>query len=120
MKPWNLQHPIMLKIDVEGFETEVICGARRTLEKPDLRCVLMELAGYGKRYGFDENVLRQRMIDFGFQPYRYEPFTRKLTLESAEKDHKKQTENTLFVRDIEYVRQRIKSAAAFTVRNWKI
>ena len=84
MKLWNRDDPIMLKIDVEGFETEVISGARRTLEKPDLRCVLMELAGYGKRYGFDENVLRQRMIDFGFQPYRYEPFTRNLTLESVE------------------------------------
>jgi hypothetical protein len=60
------------------------------------------------------------MIDFGFQPYRYEPFTRNLTLESVEKVQKKQTENTLFVRDIGYVRQRIKSAAAFTVRSWKI
>jgi len=112
--------PIMLKIDVEGFETEVISGAPRTLENPSLRCILMELAGYGKRYGFDENVLRKRMIDFGFQPYRYEPFTRNLTLESVEKVQKKQTENTLFVRDIGYVRQRIKSAAAFTVRSWKI
>jgi hypothetical protein len=42
----------MLKIDVEGFETEVISGAPRTLENPSLRCILMELAGYGKRYGF--------------------------------------------------------------------
>ena len=27
----------------------------------------MELAGYGRRYGFDENALRQRMIDFWFR-----------------------------------------------------
>jgi len=112
--------PIMLKIDVEGFETEVVYGARRTLEKPNLRCVLMELAGYGKRYGFDENVLRQRMIGFGFHPYRYEPFARNLTPESTETDHKKPSDNTLFIRDIEYVRQRIETAAIFRVRNWRI
>jgi FkbM family methyltransferase len=61
------RHPIMLKIDVEGFETKVISGARRVLEKPE-SCVLMELAGYGKRYGLDENALHQRMIDLVFNP----------------------------------------------------
>jgi FkbM family methyltransferase len=116
----GFRHPIMLKIDVEGFETDVIYGASRTLEKPDLRCVLMELAGYGNRYGFDENVLRQRMIGFGFQPCRYEPFTRNLTPESTETDQKKQSDNTLFIRDIEYVRRRIETAAIFRIRNWRI
>ena len=110
----------MLKIDVEGFETEVISGARHVLEKPELRCVLMELAGYGKRYGFDENVLHRRMVDFGFRPCRYEPFTRNLTLESVENHNEKQSENTLFARDIEYVRERVEGAAEFTVRDWKI
>ena len=33
---------------------------------------------------------------------------------------KRDTENTLFVRDIKFVRQRVESAAAFTVRGWKI
>ena len=74
----------MLKIDVEGFETEVISGAHSILQKQDLRCVLMELAGYGKRYGFDENALRQRMADLDFESCRYDPFTRCLHVKSLE------------------------------------
>ena len=114
------QCPIMLKIDVEGFETEVISGAHRILQKTDLRCVLMELAGYGKRYGFDEHVLRQRMADFDFECYRYDPFTRCLHLKSLEENKNEETENTLFVRDVEFVRTRVESAPAFTVRGWTI
>jgi FkbM family methyltransferase len=113
------RHPMMLKIDVEGFETEVIAGAHRTLHKPDLRCVLMELGGYGKKYGFDENVLRHHMADLGFQPYEYDPFARCLKPDSFN-TAKRETENTLFVRDIEFVRQRVESADTFFVRGWKI
>ena len=106
----------MLKIDVEGFETEVISGARRILEKPDLRCVLMELAGHGKRYGFDENILRHQMAELGFQSCKYDPFTRSLQYDGS----KTTSENTLFVRGLEFARQRVESAPPFTVRGWTI
>jgi FkbM family methyltransferase len=46
--------PKLIKIDVEGFETQVIRGATRTLENPKLQAVLMELNGSGEAYGFDE------------------------------------------------------------------
>jgi FkbM family methyltransferase len=124
--------PVMLKIDVEGFETAVISGARLILEKPDLRCVLMELAGYGKRYGFDENVLRHQMAELGFRSCKYDPFSRSLqseenktasenTLKTAsENTLKTASENTLFVRGLEFARQRVESAPPFTVRGWTI
>ena len=114
------QRPIMLKIDVEGFETKVISGARRTLEKPDLRCVLIELAGYGKRYGFDENVLRHQMAELGFESCPYDPFARSLQRGPIRGGNKNHTENTLFVRDIEFVQQRVEGAPCFTVRGWRI
>jgi FkbM family methyltransferase len=41
---WDLGVPIMIKIDVEGFETEVVSGGRRAFEASDLRYVLIELA----------------------------------------------------------------------------
>jgi FkbM family methyltransferase len=113
------RRPILIKIDVEGFETEAVSGGRKILETPDLRCVLIELDGYGRQYGFDENALRQRMMDYGFKSYQYDPFTRCLTLKSNH-ETPRQTSNTLFVRDIEYVRERVESADAFTVRGWTI
>jgi len=46
--------PKLIKIDVEGFETDVLAGAVKTLANPELRAVVMELNGSGKRYGYDE------------------------------------------------------------------
>jgi FkbM family methyltransferase len=119
-KALESRDPIMIKIDVEGFETEVVSGGRRIFQTSDLRCVLIELTGYGRRYDFDENALRQRMVDLGFESYRYDPFTRCLKLDPVNGGNKRDTENTLFVRDIKFVRQRVESAPAFSVRGWKI
>jgi hypothetical protein len=65
--------PALIKIDVEGFETEIIQGATKTLTNRHLIAVIMELNGSGTRYGYDENELHRRMLDFGFQTYRYDP-----------------------------------------------
>jgi hypothetical protein len=46
----------MIKIDVEGFETEVVAGARATPCVPGRA-----------RYGFDEAELRQLMQHYGFE-----------------------------------------------------
>ena len=67
------REPMIIKIDVEGFETEVIEGAKNTLRSPKLRAVIMELNGSGKRYGFDEEVLHQRVLSFGFEAFVYDP-----------------------------------------------
>jgi FkbM family methyltransferase len=110
--------PIMLKIDVEGFETEVVCGALNVLEAPDLRCLLIELSGYGLRYGADENRLRERIIELGFSPCHYEPFGRRLEVNVS--DTPKIGGNVLFVRDVNFVKARVESAAPFTIRGWRI
>lgn len=51
---YNFQNVDFIKIDVEGFETNVIRGAMKTIE----RCrpvILYERKGHGKRYGFDND-----------------------------------------------------------------
>ena len=44
--------PTMLKIDVEGFEANVVAGASGLLAQRSLQAVLIELNGLGARYGF--------------------------------------------------------------------
>lgn len=73
------EEPALIKIDTEGFETEVIAGGDRTFARPSLRAVLMELNGSGARYGFDEAALHRRMLALGFHPGRYDPFARAVT-----------------------------------------
>lgn len=104
--------PVLVKIDVEGFETEVIEGAKDVLSQKSLLAVIMELNGSGRRYNYDENDVYARMLGYGFSPYSYDPYQRSL----KELNGKNLTAgNTLFIRDVETVRQRLREAPAFTV-----
>lgn len=107
------REPILLKIDVEGFETDVIKGASSLLKSSNLRCIIMELVGHGKNFGFDENAIREEVYSHGFQEFHYDPFERKL-INSAENTR---SANTIFIRDLPFVEQRLESAKPFSVLN---
>ena len=70
----NGRVPNFIKIDVEGFESKVINGAERIFSHNDLKCIIIELIGGGKNYGFDEDVLHQKLLNYGFSTYTYFPF----------------------------------------------
>ncbi len=109
--------PAVLKIDVEGFETEVILGGEVTLARPSLLAVIMELNGSGRRYGYDEAAIHQTMLNHGFQTFSYQPFTRELiTLASTNAD----SGNTLYLKDVEQVAKRVKSAPPFQSRGRQV
>jgi FkbM family methyltransferase len=110
--------PALVKIDVEGFETEVINGAQAMLRNPRLKALVMELNGSGRRYGFDEAAIMARLCDFGFVSARYEPFSRELSILAA--GQRGSDGNTLFVRDIDEVRERLKTARKYQIRDNQI
>lgn len=111
------QAPSVIKMDVEGFETLVIRGARATLENPALHSVIMELNGSGARYGFDEAAILATMKQYGFETFRYAPFTREITLVEVGHLH---DENTLFIRDVETARKRVKASPEFVAHGRRI
>jgi FkbM family methyltransferase len=108
--------PALIKLDVEGFETEVLRGAEITLTNPDLRCVIIELNGNGARYGYDENVIRDKMRNIGFEVFSYAPFERDLRQGIASGC----SGNTLFVRDVEFVKKRLREGPTFSINDWVI
>ncbi len=107
--------PALLKIDVEGFETEVIRGASNTLNKPELKAIIIELNNSGARYGYDDSKIHDTFIRSGFEPYLYDPLTRALTKAASFGFH-----NTIYIRDIAFVTDRLKNAAPFKVLNKSI
>jgi len=98
--------PVLMKIDVEGFETEVLNGAEKLLRQQTLKAIIIELNGSGGRYGYNETALHHKLVnDWGFQACRYHPASRSLEVVQHHGAH-----NTLYVWDMAAVEQRIENA----------
>lgn len=107
------ESPAIIKIDVEGFESMVLAGAARTLATESLHTVIMELNGSGLRYGFDEECIKRTMAAAGFSTYSYEPFSRTLTPTNGTSGA---SGNSLFIRNVDMVKARIRATPRSLVR----
>lgn len=102
----------IIKIDVEGLELPVINGASDVLCNPHLKAVIMELNGSCLKYGYNEQDIINLFSDYGFSRYLYEPFSRTLT---SLGDGQTISGNTLFIRDVEAVKNRVVSAEKVSI-----
>jgi FkbM family methyltransferase len=97
-------NPNFLKIDVEGFEANVINGATETLQNQSLKVIVMETNGLSDHYQFGQDYIHNKLLSANFIPHDYDPYQRKLTAIS-----KPNTDNTIYIRNVEFVSQRLKS-----------
>lgn len=101
--------PEVLKVDVEGFETEVFAGATQTLRDPRLKIIIAEKDNLGARYGFDEEPLHRGIREAGFAACNYNPFKRQLfEVDSTAR-------NIIYVRNQAAANERLKAAKPFTL-----
>jgi FkbM family methyltransferase len=107
--------PTLIKIDVEDFETAVLNGGAPSLADPRLRTVVAELSGGGATYAHDDAVIRYRLESLGFECVQYLPFERRIidreTFEPG---------NVVFVRDKEWVADRLRQAPPFRCRGVQV
>jgi FkbM family methyltransferase len=101
------QTPVVLKLDVEGFEYSVLSGGPRTLRSPGLQAVLVELNGQGARYGFRDEQIHDLLSGCGFTAHTYLPFERRLRALRAKG---RTSDNVLYVRDPGWVQERLTEA----------
>jgi FkbM family methyltransferase len=106
------QCPSVIKVDVEGYETPVINGARVTLECPGLFALIIEMNGSGSRYGYDETRLDRSLTDKGFEALSYDPL-RRLLIPLVDSDP---SGNRIYVRGRDAVERRLAEAPQFTLR----
>lgn len=108
-------NPVLIKIDVEGFEANVIEGADRVLQKDSLLALILERNEERNRYGYDENYLRRCLQDYGFAPHRYDPFKRVLF---AFDQNVTPSNNVLYLRNKNFtlIKERLFTAPPFFVK----
>lgn len=112
----NHNFPLALKIDVEGYEYFALQGAGQLLESPNLKVVVLELNGSGKKYGIEDEKVFQILLNKGFKPVEYDFKQRRLIELKNFNTHKF---NTVFVRDFEFVAKRILKSEEIKIRNKK-
>jgi FkbM family methyltransferase len=106
------QSPILLKIDVEGFETEVLKGAVKTLQNEKLKAIIIELNGLSERYGIENKMNHDVLLEYGFMPYSYNPLNKELI-----KCEALGRSNTIYIRDVAFVQERLITADKVHLRN---
>lgn len=111
------RHAALIKVDVEGYETQVMAGATNMLGSGEPMALIMELNGSGSRYGFNEDALLQTMFASGFEAFRYDPVRRQLHKLEAKNAS---AGNTIFIRGEYEATRRLREAAQFTVGTHQI
>ena len=94
--------PLMIKMDVEGYEEQVVRGALGLLAGDSLKAIELETLTAGIETTFDHH---------GFRRAYYDPFRRALTATPNDQP----SSNAVFVRDWEFVAARLAAAPAVEV-----
>jgi FkbM family methyltransferase len=94
----------LIKVDTEGFETEVLLGATRLLDRLAAQVWLVEVNGLGARYGSGDETLWRIFAERGYRPYRYSALENVL-LEANRPGVDEW--NLLFIRSVGAVRDRL-------------
>jgi FkbM family methyltransferase len=102
------RRPILLKIDVEGYEQAVLEGATETLQNPDLQAIIIETMGHSARYGFSETKVDQILRGYGFTPHSYLPDARTMKSLPTFTNH-----NTIYIRENSFEKKRLELVLPF-------
>jgi FkbM family methyltransferase len=86
--------PKIIKIDVEGYETNVLKGAKSILENKNLEVIILELNNSGKKFGFDDDDIHNDLLNYGFTPHTYNPFNRQIIKLDSYTSH-----NTIYIKN---------------------
>ena len=101
-----------LKLDLEGYELPALQGAAHTLAGEAPLAVIVELNGSGRRYGHTDAEVAALLRAHGMVPVTYDPWSRRLAecdLEGAPPG------NALFVRGLEVIAERLRTAPRLRV-----
>ena len=97
-----------LKIDVEGFEYNVIKGASELLRKDCVSAIIVESNGRGSSYGYSDEDTHKTLISYGFTPISYDPLSR--SLKKLNDEEIEPVGNTIYIKDIDMIAERCRTS----------
>jgi FkbM family methyltransferase len=109
--------PTLIKIDVEGFESDVLAGASEVLQRPELLALIIENNDDCVRFGFMPDQAHNMLVSHGFAAAAYSPRQRKLELLSGRDPL---SQNSIYIRDYETVKSRLAAAPPFRAKGQSI
>ena len=110
----NERNISVIKIDVEGYEKQVLEGSFKLLTNPSLNVLIIELNNSNEFYNYHEKETLFILEKYGFKPYTYS-YNEELLVPLVEKNHK--SSNTIFIRNFDIVKERINSKTVSINRN---
>jgi FkbM family methyltransferase len=99
--------PTLIKLDVEGFEEQVLSGAAEVLAAPSLLAIQTEL---------DNPAIREQFRKLGFEAMYYDPFKRLLSGEPLGY----RVSNMIYIRQPQAVRDRLANAPVRLVNGVRV
>ena len=76
-----------------------------TLKNKNLKAIILECNTQNQKYEYNFSEIESILLDYGFNKYDYDPFKRDLI-----KLDNNMPLNIIFIRDFDFVNQRIKSS----------
>ena len=101
----------LIKVDVEGFEIKVLNGGEKVLNDQRTNALIIEMVSFEEGEKIKNDVLKI-LTNKKFSPYKYHPIDR--SLENLALDNIS-LPNTLFIRDINLARKKVKAAPKINV-----
>lgn len=95
------------KIDVEGFEYNVIQGGVNVLGSDNTFALIIELNDSGEEFGYTNDDIHKKITELGFMPVAYDPISRSLSMLDS---YHKNGENTIYIKDFDTINKRCKAA----------
>ena len=103
---------VVIKIDVEGYECEVLKGASRVLSSGRVKALVVELNESGETFGYSNEDAHQILVGHGLVPIAYDPIARQMEVLAT---YNRRAGNTIYVRDVSEARALVTAAPYRTV-----
>lgn len=115
-EPTSSDDVLVIKIDVEGWEAAVLEGGKSVLSRSSPTALLVELNGWGERYGFDDNKAHMDLVSKGYTPVNYDPIQRQF----EKRNNRCKKGNTIYVNNFGFFRKKVENSRMYKVIGKKI